>query len=273
MFEPFSRGGVGLHTGEPCEVRLEPARAGTGVVFTTADGSVPARPDAIDPASTRATDLVHGTTRVRTVEHLLAALAWHGELDVSCTVDGPEIPILDGSAGPWVAGLLAAGSVPNPRFVEITEPVEVELDRSTAFLRPLEPAEEPTFSVELGYDEPVPIGATQAVFHPTADDFTALYSAARTFALEREVGAIRAAGLARGASLDNALVIGENGPLNPCGCRFPDEPARHKLVDAVGDLFLLGAWPWAEVRAVRPGHRLLHELVRRAAGFSGQVRP
>jgi UDP-3-O-[3-hydroxymyristoyl] N-acetylglucosamine deacetylase len=273
MFEPISRGGVGLHTGEECRVHLEPTPPGTGVVFVTADGSIQARPGAIDPASSRATDLLHGAARVRTVEHLLAALAWYGEADVSIEVDGPEIPILDGSAGPWVAALLAAGATPGPRFVEITAPLDVALDRSTASLRPLESDGDPLVSIELGYDEPIPLGPSRVVFRPRTDDFTAAFSAARTFALEREVDAIRAAGLARGGSLDNALVIGENGPLNPCGCRFPDEPARHKLVDALGDLFLLGALPWAEIHAVRPGHRLLHELVRRAAEHLGRVLP
>jgi UDP-3-O-[3-hydroxymyristoyl] N-acetylglucosamine deacetylase len=264
MIEPFSRRGAGVHTGASCAVRVEPAPPGTGVVFETARGALRAVAGSIDPASRRATDLRDGSVRVRTVEHLLAALVWFGELDVTIAIDGPEIPIVDGSAAPWAASLLAAGATPGPRFVAIAEPVQVSVGESTASLTPLPPDRDPLLAVELKYEEPVAIGSPRVAFRPTADDFVSDFAPARTFALASEVDQIRAAGLGLGGSLDNAVIIGENGPLNPCGCRFPDEPGRHKLVDAIGDLSLLGGIPWAAFEAVRPGHRLLHELVRRA---------
>lgn len=266
MFEPFSRGGVGMHTGAECSVNVEPAPVGSGIRFTTPRGPVRACAERLDPASQRATDLIDGSSRVRTVEHLLAALAWCGEVDAAIAVSGPEVPILDGSAGPWIASLLAAGAEPGPRFVAVEDPIEVAIDGASVRLDPLGPEQQPVYGVELRYDEPAPVGPCRVRFRPTVDDFTSRIAPARTFALEREVESIRSAGLGRGGCFDNALIIGEHGPLNPCGARFPDEPARHKLLDAIGDLSLLGGLPWAVIEAVRPGHELMHELVRRAAG-------
>jgi len=264
MFEPFSRGGVGVHTAAPCEVRVAPATAGHGLVFATPAGRIRAHPGSIDPASARATDLIDDGARIRTVEHLLAALAWCGVIDATIAVDGPEIPILDGSAGPWIASLLAAGAEPGPRFVALERAVEVEIDGARARLAPIGPEREPCYRVELRFGG-APVGPTTYELNPARDDFVASVAAARTFALERDLAGIRSAGLGRGGCLDNALIIGDEGPLNPCGARFPDEPARHKLLDAIGDLSLLGGLPWASFEAFRPGHRLLHELVRKAA--------
>jgi len=269
MFEPFSRRGVGVHTGVPCEVCVAPAEPGTGLVFETAAGSIPASPEAIDPDSRRATDLLRDGARVRTVEHLLAALAWFGEGDATIAVDGPEIPVLDGSAGPWAASLLAAGATPGPRYVAVDEPIAVELEGSVARLVPIDPGDAPVFRVELRFDD-APIGPPVAELDLARDDFVAAIAPARTFVLERDVEQIRAAGLGRGGCLDNALIIGEKGPLNPCGARFADEPARHKLLDAIGDLSLLGGLPRARLEAVRPGHRVMHELVRHAAAQVGE---
>jgi len=264
MFEPFSRAGVGVHTGAPCEVRIEAASPGHGLVFETIDGPIPVRPETIDPDASRATDLIYDHARIRTVEHLLAAMAWFGEADAKISPNGPEIPILDGSAGPWVASLLAAGATPGPRFVVLDEPVEVELAESLARLSPIEPDGDPLYRVELRFGD-APIGPPVCELNPACDDFISAIAPARTFALERDVAAIRSAGLGRGGCLDNALIIGEHGPRNPCGARFADEPARHKLLDAIGDLSLLGGLPWATFEAVKPGHKLMHELVRRAA--------
>jgi UDP-3-O-[3-hydroxymyristoyl] N-acetylglucosamine deacetylase len=264
MFEPFSRTGVGMHTGEQSRVRVEPTDAGRGLVFETSAGPIPARSDTIDRESARSTDLVCRGARIRTVEHLLAALAWCGERDATIAVDGPEIPILDGSAGPWIASLLAAGATPGPRFIGLGEPVEVEIGGSRARLDPCGPDREPVYRVELRYDD-ARIGPSESELRPASQDFVSAIAPARTFALEREVAEIREAGLGRGGSLGNALIIGEHGPLNPCGMRFADEPARHKLLDAIGDLSLLGGLPWAAFTAVAPGHALNHAIVRRAA--------
>jgi UDP-3-O-[3-hydroxymyristoyl] N-acetylglucosamine deacetylase len=271
-FLPFAREGVGIHTGAPCAVRAAPAEPGSGVVFATARGDVPLRPEAIAPASRRATDLAAGRARVGTVEHLAAALAWFGVRDARVDVDGPEIPILDGSAAPWVAALAAAGAEPGPAFVRVRAPIRVEGDGAWAEMAPLPAETAPSYSVELDFGG-APIGPRAAAFRPLVDDFTTAIAPARTFALAAEVAALRAQGLARGGSLDCALVIGDGGPLNPDGMRFPDEPARHKLLDAIGDLSLLGGLPWARVVLFRPSHELNRALVAAAAGLAEEAAP
>ncbi|MDD5308779.1 MAG: UDP-3-O-acyl-N-acetylglucosamine deacetylase [Deltaproteobacteria bacterium] len=264
MFAPFEAQGVGLHSGEPCRARVSPGPAGSGVLFATAEGEVPARVRSLSLRSQRATVLSCGRASVGTVEHLLAALAWFGEADARVDVEGPEIPILDGSAAPWVERLAASGARPGPRMVPLARAVAVEEGPSRAFARPLDPKEPPQVRVLFFLDGP---GAREEslVFAPLEDDFAALVAPARTFATEEEARAIKSAGLARGGSLANALVIGPNGPLNPEGARFEDEPVRHKMLDALGDLFLLGGWPLARVTLTRPGHALNHALARAIA--------
>jgi len=264
MFTAFELAGVGVHTAAPCTVEVAPATTGSGVSFVTADGDVPARAAHIDPESTRATDLVAGAGRVRTVEHLLAALAWFGLPDCTIAVSGPELPILDGSAAPWCTALLAAGARPGPRFFEPPRQLTVTIGDSAATLTPRSPGHQPVYRVELIFD-PAEARSQSFELRPLADDGLTEVAPARTFALAAEVPALLDAGLGRGGTLDNALVIGPGGPINPGGERLPDEPARHKLLDALGDLALLGAWPRADLTLIRPGHRLLHALVRRIA--------
>jgi UDP-3-O-[3-hydroxymyristoyl] N-acetylglucosamine deacetylase len=267
----FSRDGIGVHTGERGSVRVCPGAERSGIVFATARGEVALRPESIAEDSRRATDLARGSARVRTVEHLSAALAWFGTKDVRIEIDGPEIPILDGSAAPWVEALAAAGAVSCPAFVRFRETVRASIDASLGEIVPLAPGESPAYTVELDFGT-APIGPTRATFRPLEEDFAAAIAPARTFALVEEVEALRAQNLARGGSLDNALVIGGDGPLSPGGMRFPDEPARHKLLDAIGDLAILGGLPWARVTLVRPSHALNHALVARAATLVENVR-
>jgi len=271
VFAPFELDGPGVHTGAACGARVSPSPPGHGLRFATPRGEIAARVDQLDPAARRATDLADGAARVRTVEHLLAALAWFGELDARVEVDGPELPILDGSAAPWCAALARAGATPGPRFFDLAEPLELTVDGSSARLVPLPRDRAPRYRVALEFDG----GAApkqDAELAPTRDDFAATIAPARTFALAAEVPALLAAGLGRGGSLDNALVLGPEGPLNPGGERLPHEAARHKLLDALGDLALLGGWPWAELSLHRPGHRLLHRVARKLARDVG-VRP
>ncbi|MCP4675322.1 MAG: UDP-3-O-[3-hydroxymyristoyl] N-acetylglucosamine deacetylase [Deltaproteobacteria bacterium] len=264
MFAPFLKEGVGLHTGEYARAVVEMGMPGTGVVFFTSDQAIPAGPDFVSPSQELATTLVRSGKRVATVEHLLAALAAFGETDVRISLEGEEVPILDGSSLPWVRALEEAGAEPGPRFVYLEEEFEVKADESSARMRPIGPEGEPSFQVAIDFST-LELGAQELSFHPLRDDFAAEIAPARTFALESEVDAIQGAGLALGGSLDCALVLGKRGPLNPEGQRFDDEPVRHKMLDALGDLFLLGGLPWAEVTLFKPGHRLLHELVRQAA--------
>jgi UDP-3-O-[3-hydroxymyristoyl] N-acetylglucosamine deacetylase len=272
MFQPFSIEGSGLHSGRRCRATLAPAAAGTGLVFVVGGEQVAPGPQTIDPGSTRGTTL-HGQegARVQTVEHLLAALAAYGATDLTIGVDGGEVPILDGSAQPWARALIRAGFSGRPRFVDLGEAVTVEADGSSAALIPLAAGEHPEFSATIEYVDPV-IGLQSHAFSPEEDNFVNELAGARTFALAREVDELKRSGLALGGSLDNALVFGPDGPLNPGGLRFANEPVRHKLLDALGDLYLLGALPWARLNLVRPGHALLHELVRRAAPLLGQGR-
>jgi UDP-3-O-[3-hydroxymyristoyl] N-acetylglucosamine deacetylase len=263
-FRPFLCEGVGVHTGERCAARVSPGPERSGVLFATALGEIPLRPESIAADSVRATDLARGEARVRTVEHLAAALAWFGVRGARIEVDGPELPILDGSAAPWTEALARAGAAPGPAFVRMREAVRIERGRSFGELVPLEPDGSPSYAVELDFGA-APIGPSQAAFRPLEDDLARELAPARTFALRGEVEALRARDLGRGGSLDNALVIGDGGPLNPGGMRFPNEPARHKLLDAVGDLAILGGLPWARVTLVRPSHALLHALVAAAA--------
>ncbi|MCK9459416.1 MAG: UDP-3-O-acyl-N-acetylglucosamine deacetylase [Proteobacteria bacterium] len=263
-FRPFSRDGVGIHSGERCSVRVSPGEAGSGVLFATARGDVPLCPASIAGDSRRATDLALGGARVRTVEHLAAALAWFGVRDARIEVGGPEIPILDGSAAPWVAALAGAGAIPGPAFLRIREPVRASLGNSTGEILPLDDGDAPVYEVSIDFDG-ADVGPGRASFRPLDGDFAVEIAPARSFALERDVAGLRGEGLARGGSLENALVLGAEGPLNPEGMRFPDEPARHKLLDAVGDLAILGGLPWARVSLVRPSHALHHALVTRAA--------
>jgi UDP-3-O-[3-hydroxymyristoyl] N-acetylglucosamine deacetylase len=270
-FRPFSRDGVGVHTGAHGSVRVCPGPERGGIVFATARGEIALRPEAIADDSRRATDLARGSARVRTVEHLAAALAWFGITDARIEMEGPEIPILDGSAAPWVQALAEAGAVPAPAFVRFREPLRVSIDASSGEIVPLAPGEPPVYTVELDFGS-APIGPSRATFRPLEDDFATAIAPARTFALVEDVDALRARDLARGGSLDNALVIGVDGPLNPGGMRFPDEPARHKLLDAIGDLAILGGLPWARVTLVRPLHALNHALAARAAAFVANMR-
>ncbi len=260
-FLPFSIEGVGVHTGDPCRASIAPATSGDGIVFVTTNGDIPAVANSIDPHSIRATNLTCGASKVGMVEHLLAALLWYGVNDARIDVEGPEIPILDGSALPWVNALANAGARPSPRFVKIDTEAEVAHGDSVARITP---SQEPSVNIYLQYDG-IDIGSRQMTFAPMVDDFVEILAPARTFAMESEVERILASGLGRGGSLENALIIGESGPLNPGGFRFDNEPVRHKMLDVIGDLALLGGLPLARLEIVRPGHRIMHEIVRRAA--------
>jgi UDP-3-O-[3-hydroxymyristoyl] N-acetylglucosamine deacetylase len=268
MPRPFFAEGIGLHTGEPARVSVEPGAPGAGLVFETRAGAIPVRPENLAPDAERGTDLACGPARIRTVEHLLAALWWAGLCDARIRVEGPEIPALDGCAAGWCALLRRSGARPAPRLLPLVRAVEVEGEGgSRALLVPVDAPETASLRVELRFDDPA-IGTEEFSFEPARDDFESAVAPARTFALLGEVEGLRARGLARGGGLHNALVLGREGPLNAGGARFPNEPARHKLLDALGDLSLLGGLPRARIELIRPGHALLHDVVRAARGLA-----
>jgi UDP-3-O-[3-hydroxymyristoyl] N-acetylglucosamine deacetylase len=263
-FEPFRREGRGIHTGALGAVTVLPRPEASGVVFATDRGEVALVPASLAADARHATDLAAGAARVRTVEHLVAALAWFGVDGARVEVEGAEIPILDGSARPWCEALAGAGCEPGPRFVKLAAKVFAELDGAWGEIVPLEEGGSPGFEVEIDFGTAA-VGPPRAAFRPLEEDFSERIAPARTFALTRDIAALEGLGLARGKGLECALAIGDGGPLNPEGMRFPDEPARHKLLDALGDLSILGGVPWARVRLHRPGHALNRALVARAA--------
>lgn len=252
--------GIGIHTGEVGAVRITSVSAQSGMVFVSHGVEIPADPAFIDDDTYLSTALVRGRHRVRTVEHLLAALLAVGEVNVRIEVTGPEIPILDGSAAPWMRALRHAGATGAFPLAPIVEPIEITANDSCARVIPLRPGEAPSISVAVDLSA-VHLPSSESIFFPNRDAFDTIASA-RTFALAPMIPDIKRAGYAKGGSLENALVIDVAGALNPNGLRYPDEPARHKILDVIGDLALLGALPEATVTLTRPGHRLHHDIAR-----------
>ena len=258
--------GVGLHSGHRTTLTFRPAPADHGIVFRRADLGVdiPARFDRV--VDTRlATVIGNGEARIGTIEHVMAALAGCGVDNAVVEVDGPEPPIVDGSAAPFAFLLDCAGVVAQdaPRAtIEIRRPVRVSDGEAFAELRPAIPGM-PGLAMSMTIDFPAPaIGRQALALHLTSSSFRAELARARTFTLLREIEQLRAAGLAQGGSLENAVVVDEARVLNPAGLRMPDEFVRHKLLDAVGDLALAGAAIHGRFVAHRSGHTLNHRLLQ-----------
>ena len=263
---PIGCVGVGLHSGHRATVTLRPASAGTGIVFRRVDLGgieIPALFDRV--GDTRlCTALGDGEARISTIEHVMAALAGCGIDDAIVEVDGPEVPIMDGSAAPFVFLIDCAGvaTTAAPRAtIEVLRPIRVE-DASGAFAELL-PAREAAFDAELEIDFPnTAIGRQAVTLRISERSFREGLADARTFTLAEDIARLRAAGLAQGGSLANAVVV--DGPLvlNPGGLRREDEFVRHKLLDVVGDLALAGAPLRARFRGSRSGHALNNRLLR-----------
>lgn len=269
--------GTGLHTGARVRVRLCPAPAGSGVTFVRTDlgASIPALYDRV--TDTRLCTVLASPerpeARVGTVEHLMAALAGCGVTDATVEVDGPELPVLDGSAAPWVFLLDCAGLVDldaAPRAVEVLRPVRVDDGAAFAELRP--GADGLDLALSIAFDAPA-IGRQALSLRLGEEAFRRELSRARTFAQAHEIEGLRAAGLARGGSLDNAVVVDGARVLNPAGLRAPDEFVRHKLLDAVGDLALAGVALHARFIGHRSGHALNNRLLRALFADPANWRP
>ncbi len=258
--------GVGLHCGDPIAVRMHPAPADTGVRLRRAD--VPnAPPIQANWANVRetplCTTLADGVTQIATVEHLLAALAAMGVDNADVEVHGPEVPIMDGSAAPFVFLIECAGRAPQQaarRAIRIEKPVTVHdtaQDRSAA----LAPGSNGlTLDVTIAFNSPA-IGQQARTARLDAHTFKRDLARARTFGFLAEVDQLRAVGLALGGSLDNAVVIDDDRVLNTEGLRYPDEFVRHKMLDSVGDLFLAGAPIMGRYTGRRTGHALNRRLL------------
>ena len=265
---PIGCVGDGLHTGRRMSLTLHPAASGAGIQFRRVDLGVdiPARFDFV--ADTRlCTAIAHPNApevRIGTIEHVMAALAGSGIDDAIIEVDGSEIPILDGSAAPFLFLIDCAGiatSAAPRQIIEVLRPVRVE-DGLGAFAE-LHPNTETAFDAVLEIDYPnTAIGHQSLNFRLTPEAFRASLADSRTFGLAEDVARLHAAGLALGGSLDNAVVVDGPAILNPGGLRHADEFVRHKLLDVVGDLALAGAPLRARFMGNRSGHALNNQLLR-----------
>lgn len=248
--------GAGLHTGLPCRAVFRPAAGPTGLRFLLPDGSSPIPALLENVASTvRGTNLSLGGRTVHTVEHLLACCAGLGIHDLDILMDGPEPPAADGSALPFAEALLRAGLAgkAGQEISPLSPAGAVELKDGSAFYR-AEPAGGLFLSVLFDHPHPL-LGRTELALEISAETFLRDLAPARTFGLREELDGLKAAGLARGGSLENAMLVEKDRILCAGGPRFADEPVRHKALDLLGDLALLGAPLLAAVRAERTGHR------------------
>ena len=261
---PVHARGVGLHCGVAANLRLEPAAAGQGVVFVRTD---------LDNFSIRAswrhvakvsyaTSLMRQSVLLSTTEHLLSSLRALGVDNVRVEIDQLEVPILDGSALPWAELLREAGlrkQRRRRRYLRILRPVEVtEGDKRIA----IEPAPEFHVICETHYPHPL-VGAQRLSMTVTPQAYLEGIAPARTFGFEQDLAMLRDMGLIRGATLANAVCFGPAAVLNEGGLRFPDEPCRHKLLDLIGDLALLGHPLLGRIVASRAGHAMHVALVDR----------
>jgi UDP-3-O-[3-hydroxymyristoyl] N-acetylglucosamine deacetylase len=262
--QPISFRGIGLHTGRHISVRLLPAPANHGVVFRRTDLGVdiPALFDQVSETKL-STVIARDGVQVGTIEHLMAALSAEEIDNVAVEVDGPEMPVLDGSAEGFIFLLQCAGRVDLPasrQVIEILAPVRVEEGAAFAELRP---SERPGLDLALSIDFAAPAIGQQALsLHLSPSLFRDELMRARTFIYAEEVAALQQSGLALGGSLQNAIVVDGAQVLNPEGLRMSDEFVRHKMLDMVGDLALAGADIHGRVVAHRTGHTLNNRLLR-----------
>lgn len=259
----FARSGIGLHSGETTQVRVLPAPPNSGRYFVRIDlPDAPIIPAAIASVSqtTLSTELAAGSAHVRTVEHLLAALAAMGIDNARIEIDGAELPLLDGSAREWAEAIAQSGTVTQSAsrpILQLEQPIWVH--QGDAFVAAI-PALQLRWSYGIDFELSA-IGNQWFSWSPTVELFETAIAPARTFGLAHQIEQLRQAGLIKGGSLENALVCGAEGWLNP-PLRFSNEPVRHKLLDLVGDLSLLGAFPVAHVLAYKASHQLHTQLTR-----------
>lgn len=258
--------GIGLHGGHRVSVMLRPAVAGTGIVFHRTDVDVQVAATFDQVVDTRLCTVLaspdHPDVRVGTVEHLMAAFAALGIHNAIVELDGPEVPVLDGSAAPWVFLLDCAGSVAldaPARVIEVLRPVRVGTDAAYAELRPGRDGLD--LSVCIEFSAPA-IGRQALSLSLSAATFRGDLQSARTFTEAHEVQGLQAAGLALGGSLENAVVVDGARVLNPAGLRMTDEFVRHKALDAVGDLALAGGVLSGHFVGHKSGHSLNNQVLR-----------
>lgn len=258
--------GVGLHTGAPVTMTVHPAAEDHGICFrrtdvVTGDAQVPAQWDAVVPS--RLCTLVANAAgvSVSTIEHIMAALAGSAIHNALIDIDGPEVPILDGSAAPFVSGFLDAGIVAQGapvRAIRVLKAIEVREGEAVARLEPSDMLE---IAFQIDFAEAA-IGRQDKVLNMANGAFVRELSDSRTFCRNAEVVAMRERGLALGGTLENAVVFEGDKVLSPGGLRYADEPVRHKMLDALGDLALAGGPILGRYTGIRAGHALTNRLLR-----------
>ena len=258
--------GVGVHTGRRVRLAVRPAPSGAGIVFvrtdvTDCDNRIPVSGEAVVDARLNTMIANGDDVRLSTIEHLMAAFSALGVSNAVVEVDGPELPILDGSALDFVQLLDRGGFRPQPtpqRYIEILETVHVVEGDKHAALMPCD-----RFEMRFEIDFPSKAIGNQVIdFVVDEPTFRKEIMACRTFGFAHEVEALRQAGLARGGSLENAVVIDGDDILNPGGLRMEREFVRHKALDAIGDLYVLGAPLLGRYEGYKAGHALNNKLVR-----------
>lgn len=267
---PIRATGVGLHTGEKVYLTLKPAPVDAGIVFRRTDLNpvveIEAKAENVGD-TTLSTTLIKGDVRISTVEHLLSAMAGLGIDNAIVEVSAAEVPIMDGSAGPFVFLIQSAGIEEQnaaKQFIRIKRPVVVEDgDKIASFL----PFEGFKVSFSIDFDHPVFTGRTlKTAVDFSSTSFVKEVSRARTFGFMHEIEYLRSKGLAKGGSVDNAIVVDDYRVVNEDGLRYEDEFVKHKVLDAIGDLYLLGNSLIGEFKAHKSGHalnnRVLRELIK-----------
>ncbi|MGF1627087.1 MAG: UDP-3-O-acyl-N-acetylglucosamine deacetylase [Alphaproteobacteria bacterium] len=258
--------GIGLHSGERATMTLHPADENTGIVFRRSDiggrgATIPARWDQVVETTLCTTLGNDQGVRVCTVEHLMSAFAGMGIDNAVVEVKGPEVPIMDGSAAPFVFLIECAGIAQQAaarRVIEVLRPIRLRDGASSVSLMP---ADDWQVQCAIEFESAV-IGRQAASMTVAPATFRAEIARARTFGFHQEVAQMIESGLARGGSMDNAVVVSGDRVLNEGGLRYEDEFVRHKVLDAIGDLYLAGGPLRARFDGVRPGHRLNNRLLR-----------
>ncbi|MAZ49206.1 MAG: UDP-3-O-[3-hydroxymyristoyl] N-acetylglucosamine deacetylase [Halobacteriovoraceae bacterium] len=257
--------GIGIHSGKKVTLKMYPSDADTGVVFKRTDipSAQAIKADARNVGPTRNnTTLGEGADAIHTVEHLLSALYGLGIDNVYCEMDGPEVPIMDGSSASFVFVLKETG-VENlnktKKFMVITEPVEVE--HNGTFAR-IEPSKNLIIDSTIVFAHPT-INTQKEIFEFSCENYIQEISRARTFGMLRDVDMLKRMGLAKGGSLDNAIVLDDYKVINQDGLRFRDEFVRHKILDTIGDVSLLGYELAGKITTYKSGHYLHNVLCRK----------
>ncbi len=267
--------GVGVHSGAPANLTIAPAAANHGIVFVRSDitdrnNRIPARWDLV--CDTRLCTVLKNAegASVATVEHVMSALAVLGIDNADVSIDGPEVPIMDGSSAPFVDAIDSVGRQSQAvarKVLRVIAPVTLQDGDKTVTLTP---ADDAIYSFDISFDSPV-IGRQTYTHTVDESNYRSDIAFARTFGFLHEVEALRAAGLGRGGSLDNAVVVDGDTVMNPGGLRSPTEFVRHKILDAIGDIALAGMPIIAHYHGVKAGHamnnRILHALFANPASY------